>query len=44
MEVPYSINALLNKDLYGNSVQKSTMSDQISPELMSYILRQQLVQ
>ena len=44
MEVPYDIESLLNKDMYGTSLQKSTMNDQISPEMMTYLLRQQLIQ
>jgi len=44
MEVPYDIESLLNKDMYGTAIQKSTMNDQISPEMMTYLLRQQLIQ
>jgi len=44
MQVPYDIESLLNKDMYGTAIQKSTMNDQISPEMMTYLLRQQLIQ
>jgi hypothetical protein len=45
VEVPYKTNLILNQNSYGSSVKEAIMDEaQISPELMIYFLRHQLLQ
>jgi len=43
-KIPASINTIISQSLYGSTVQANTVDNTISPQLIIYLLQQQLIQ